>query len=163
TAGRHASVVGELADLLSRYPLRERTAAHLMLAHYRCGNANAALEVYQRIRAHLAAELGLDPGPELNALRDAILRREPSLAAPSHRRPDLTDDAQDPAGPAGVRVVLVDDHPMFRSGLRLALETGTGVTVVGEASSVQEALSTVAETVPDVVVMDLHLPDASGV
>jgi DNA-binding NarL/FixJ family response regulator len=62
-----------------------------------------------------------------------------------------------------VRVVVVDDHPMFRAGLRVALETGTGIRVVGEAEDVAAALPLVADASPDVVVMDLHLPDGSGV
>jgi DNA-binding NarL/FixJ family response regulator len=62
-----------------------------------------------------------------------------------------------------VRVILVDDHPMFRAGLRVALETGTEIRVVAEADGVAGALCAVAADPPDVVVMDLHLPDGSGV
>jgi DNA-binding NarL/FixJ family response regulator len=61
-----------------------------------------------------------------------------------------------------VRVVLVDDHPMFRTGMRVALETGTEIVVVAEAGDVGEAIRVIAEAVPDVVVMDLHMPDGSG-
>jgi DNA-binding NarL/FixJ family response regulator len=62
-----------------------------------------------------------------------------------------------------VRVALVDDHPMFRSGMRIALESGTGITVVAEADSAETAIRVVTQSQPDVVVMDLHLPDQSGV
>jgi DNA-binding NarL/FixJ family response regulator len=67
------------------------------------------------------------------------------------------------ANGGGARVVLVDDHPMFRSGMRIALETGTDLTVVAEADSADAAVRAVTAAQPDVVVMDLHLPDRSGV
>jgi DNA-binding SARP family transcriptional activator len=81
-AGRHRLVRGELAELVAQYPQYERLAGQLMLALYRCGNTSEALEVYRRTRAHLTAELGLDPGPELSHLHTTILRRDRSLAAP---------------------------------------------------------------------------------
>lgn len=67
------------------------------------------------------------------------------------------------ANGGGVRVVLVDDHPIFRSGMRVALETGTDITVVAEADSADAAVRAVTAAQPDIVVMDLHLPDRSGV
>src|SRR5258708_27266087 len=63
---------------------------------------------------------------------------------------------------AQVRVLIVDDHDLFRSGLRNLLED-EGVQVVGEASAGQEALNIVREVAPDVVVMDLNMPGMGGV
>jgi DNA-binding NarL/FixJ family response regulator len=63
---------------------------------------------------------------------------------------------------SAIRVVLVDDHPMFRAGLRVGLETGTDIAVVGEAGTVDAAIRAVGAVRPAVVVMDLHLPDGSG-
>jgi DNA-binding NarL/FixJ family response regulator len=60
-------------------------------------------------------------------------------------------------------VVIVDDHPLFREGLRAALESTEDIRVVAEAETVAVALAVVAEQRPDVVVMDLSLPDASGI
>src|SRR3989442_3973461 len=60
-----------------------------------------------------------------------------------------------------VRVLIVDDHDLFRSGLRNLLED-EGVHVVGEASAGQEALNIVREVAPDVVVMDLNMPGMGG-
>jgi DNA-binding SARP family transcriptional activator len=57
--GRHAEVIGELEGLLLETPTREHVAGQLMLALYRSGRQADALEVYQRVRAALAAELGL--------------------------------------------------------------------------------------------------------
>ncbi|HET9420194.1 MAG TPA: response regulator transcription factor [Nocardioides sp.] len=58
-------------------------------------------------------------------------------------------------------VVVVDDHPMFREGLRFALERA-GVEVLGEAGDGREALALIATTDPDVVVMDLAMPVLDG-
>ena len=63
---------------------------------------------------------------------------------------------------ADVRVLIVDDHDLFRSGLRNLLED-EGVQIIGEASAGQEALNIVREVAPDVVVMDLNMPGMGGV
>jgi DNA-binding NarL/FixJ family response regulator len=60
------------------------------------------------------------------------------------------------------RVVLVDDHDLFRSGLRTLLED-QGVQVVAEAATGREALRQVRELAPEVVLMDLSMPDMGGV
>jgi DNA-binding NarL/FixJ family response regulator len=62
-----------------------------------------------------------------------------------------------------LRVLIVDDHDLFRSGLRNLLEEETGVQIVGEAAAGQEALRIVRELAPDVVVMDLNMPGMGGV
>jgi len=61
-----------------------------------------------------------------------------------------------------VRVVLADDHPMFRYGLRAALEAAPEIDVVGEAATGRELLAVVADTGPDVVLTDLAMPDLDG-
>ena len=58
------------------------------------------------------------------------------------------------------RVVVVDDHALFRSGVRAELEGR--VEIVGDAASVADAVRVIAETEPDVVLLDVHLPDGSG-
>ncbi|MFJ9406329.1 LuxR C-terminal-related transcriptional regulator [Streptomyces sp. NPDC101393] len=64
-----------------------------------------------------------------------------------------------------VRVVLVDDHRMFRTGVQAEIgETGrTGVEVVGEAADVDQAVTVIAATRPEVVLLDVHLPGGGGV
>jgi DNA-binding NarL/FixJ family response regulator len=59
------------------------------------------------------------------------------------------------------RVVIVDDHHMFRAGVRA--EIGGEVTVVGDAGSVEEAVAVIAREEPDVVLLDVHMPDGGGV
>ncbi len=77
--GRHADLIGELEQLSAEHPERERASGQLMLALYRADRASDALDVYQRIAAHLNGELGLAPGPALQALRRAIVEQSPSL------------------------------------------------------------------------------------
>jgi DNA-binding NarL/FixJ family response regulator len=59
------------------------------------------------------------------------------------------------------RVLIVDDHELFRAGVRGQLEPA--VDVVGEASGVDDALRLIGETSPDVVLLDVHMPDGGGV
>jgi DNA-binding NarL/FixJ family response regulator len=59
-----------------------------------------------------------------------------------------------------IRVFLVDDHGLFRSGVRAELDGS--IEVVGEAGSVAEAIEGIRRTRPDVVLLDVHLPDGSG-
>jgi DNA-binding NarL/FixJ family response regulator len=59
------------------------------------------------------------------------------------------------------RVAIVDDHGLFRAGVRAELEGH--VELVGEAATVQEAVSLVTEQHPDVVLLDVHMPDGGGV
>jgi DNA-binding NarL/FixJ family response regulator len=61
---------------------------------------------------------------------------------------------------APTRVVLVDDHAMFRAGVRA--ELGPQVDVVGEAGAVAEAIEVVGRERPDVVLLDVHMPDGGG-
>ena len=60
----------------------------------------------------------------------------------------------------GPRVVLVDDHRMFRTGVRA--ELGDSVDVVGEAADVDSAVAVIAATLPEVVLLDVHLPGGNG-
>lgn len=62
-----------------------------------------------------------------------------------------------------VRVLLVDDHAMVRQGLRSLLEAYEDVDIVGEASDGEEALSTIEEMRPRVVVMDINMPKKNGI
>jgi DNA-binding NarL/FixJ family response regulator len=61
-----------------------------------------------------------------------------------------------------IRVLIVDDHALFRDGLSAILTTAPDAEVVGEAANGQEALQKVSATSPDVVLMDIQMPDMTG-
>lgn len=94
------SDAAELAEaMVHEQPLRERYWGHLILATHRDGRTADALAAFQRLRSTFEAELGLDPGPELEALHAAVLSRDPSLVTPA------------PAAAAAVTEAPSDPHP----------------------------------------------------
>jgi two-component system response regulator DevR len=66
-------------------------------------------------------------------------------------------------GARQVRIVLVDDHELVRSGMKVLLEREEDLIVVGEAGTAQEAIQRVEDTRPDLVLLDVRLPDRSGI
>jgi hypothetical protein len=85
--GRHSAAAAEIEAVLHENPLRERFAAQLALALYRCGRQSDALRAVDRTRRVLLDELGLDPSPDLVKLENAILAHEDWLAAPAVTAP----------------------------------------------------------------------------
>jgi DNA-binding SARP family transcriptional activator len=79
--GLSGELVGELEALVHEHPYREPFRGQLMLALYGAGRQAEALEVYRETRRLLVDELGLEPGPALRELEQAILRRDPTLVA----------------------------------------------------------------------------------
>lgn len=67
------------------------------------------------------------------------------------------------SAPDALRLIVVDDHPVFRMGLAALLGSLDGLAVVAEADSIATAVAAVATHAPDVVIMDLHLGEESGV
>ncbi|MEA2143745.1 MAG: hypothetical protein QOI64_2175, partial [Solirubrobacteraceae bacterium] len=128
-AGRHDELAGELQRLLAAHPTRERLVAQLMLALYRCGRQSEALEAYQSARRALLDEVGVQPGPELDRLQEAILHHDPSLElAVVAELPRELDAA---AGPA-----LVGRDPelarLAQAWERARAGSGGLITVTGE-------------------------------
>jgi DNA-binding SARP family transcriptional activator len=89
--GHQGVLVSELESLVASHPLRERLWGSLMLALYRTGRQADAVRAYQRARAMLVGELGLEPGGDLRELEAAVLAGDPALDAPGEvdRRADL--------------------------------------------------------------------------
>src|SRR5918996_6239559 len=77
--GRHADLISELEAAVAEQPLREHLHGQLMLALYRCGRQAEALEAYREARRTLVEEIGVEPGPELRRLHEAILAHDASL------------------------------------------------------------------------------------
>jgi len=80
--GEHADLLPELRQLAGEHPFDEHTQGQLVLALYRSGRQADALAVLREVRARLAADLGIDPGPALQELEAAVLRQSPELAPP---------------------------------------------------------------------------------
>ncbi|MFC0031687.1 BTAD domain-containing putative transcriptional regulator [Micromonospora chaiyaphumensis] len=124
--GEDVTLVGELADLVADHPLRERFRATQMRVLYRLGRQGDALAAYRELRERLSGDLGLEPGPAVVALHQAILRQEESLAAPPAGPPvrrRLTNLPTPLTGLVG-REGAVDD-------VRALLGAGRLVTLVG--------------------------------
>jgi len=124
--GQQEQLVGELAALVKKNPLRERLRTELMLALYRCGRQAEALDVYQEYRRGLAEELGLDPSPRLQQLQNAILARDPSLELPLDE-------------PAPAKAAATVSRPRRAGGNRGRLAVGV-LVMVGVVAAVVVAL-----------------------
>lgn len=134
-------VIGQLRELLTRHPFRQRMAGQLMRALHRDGRTAEALKVYQELRTRLADELGIDPGQSLRDLHSAILREDHNLAAvsPDHSRPPVAAaaaavmprPAQLPADTASftgraTQLAQLDSLLTGRRATRLATLSGIG-------------------------------------
>ena len=133
--GEHAALVGELTDLVHAHPLRERLRAAHVLALYRGGRQQEALDSYRQLQRHMAEELGLDPGPDLVRLHDAILVQDPDLRSPKAPSSAVVPDVDRPPAqhnlPApltelvGRDTALDEVHALLES-CRLVTLTGPG-------------------------------------
>jgi predicted ATPase/DNA-binding SARP family transcriptional activator len=126
--GEHREVVAELEELVAAEPYRERFREQLVLALYRSGRQQDALDAYQDARRTLD-ELGVEPGPSLRELERAILRQDPSLdfqatpEAPPLRLPTP------PTALVGRRLELTAVEAILRrEDVRLVTLTGPGGT-----------------------------------
>ncbi|WP_328611553.1 tetratricopeptide repeat protein [Amycolatopsis sp. NBC_00345] len=170
--GETAELVGELRAYVAAYPLQERLRGQLMLALFRSGRQADALEEFERVRALLSEDLGIDPGSDLTRLHERILRNDPALARPvpeAGPRPV----AEVPAGPPAAAHALPHDLPDFvgrereLDHLRSYLETASsqgprivaidGMGGVGKTSFAVRAAYSVSGRYPDgQLYLDLH-------
>jgi DNA-binding SARP family transcriptional activator len=98
--GRQPEAVAELQALVGLHPLDEQLRAQLMRALYRSGRQAEALETYRAFRSLMSEELGLEPGPELRELEQAILRQDASLRPeqPTPVVPEAVEAAEPTSG-----------------------------------------------------------------
>lgn len=157
--GHHRELIPDLVTVVRDHPLRERSRCALMLAQYRAGRRAEAMETFREGRAQFVEGLGLEPGPELQQLHDAILRDDPSLAPPvtdvkapqEERQTPLELPADIPAF-SGRRAQLtlldglVDEEHEGRS---LAAALITGSAGVGKTGLALHWAHSVADRFPD--------------
>jgi DNA-binding SARP family transcriptional activator/tetratricopeptide (TPR) repeat protein len=159
-AGEHGALVGELTALVEKHPLRERLWGQLMLALARSGRQAEALAAHRRLRAVLADDLGVDPGPEVQRIHAAILRGEDEAIG----APEVPGDAPVPrqlvadcVGFVG-RAAMVDELTRWLTttrGRRLLVLSGQ--PGVGKTALAVRLAHRVAERFPDgQVFVDLH-------
>jgi DNA-binding SARP family transcriptional activator len=102
--GRHAAVIGDLDAQVAQHPFHERFHAQLMLALYRSGRQSEAFDVWRRARTTIVDQLGIEPGPGLRRLHEAILEQDPALdlqpTVPSEHVP--AESTRDMTARAGV-------------------------------------------------------------
>ncbi|WP_350277760.1 BTAD domain-containing putative transcriptional regulator [Kribbella sp. HUAS MG21] len=152
--GNHQQVVSELTAMVSRHPLRENVRGLSMLALYRCGRQAEALATYDACRRHLAEELGIDPGDELKALRQAVLEQDPALAAPAAADSGVRPAADAPAElPPAVPDFVGRQRPLERLTAVLRAPAATaavvGLTGTGKTALALQAAHAVREAYPD--------------
>lgn len=82
-AGQYGEITGELEELTTTHPLRERFYELLMTALYRCGRQAEALGAYERARRRLVHDLGIEPGPVLRGRMEAILHHQDPVPGPA--------------------------------------------------------------------------------
>jgi DNA-binding SARP family transcriptional activator len=97
--GLEWEAAAELPGLLARNPLAERLAGMLMVAFYRCGQQADALKVFREVRGRLVADLGIEPGPELQHMHQRILTGDPDLTAPALARVQVLPAPASAVGP----------------------------------------------------------------
>ncbi|WP_286199264.1 AfsR/SARP family transcriptional regulator [Mycolicibacterium sp. ELW1] len=161
-AGRHAEILGELLETAQAHPLDERVAGQLMVAQYRSGRQDRALETYRLVRERLGNELGVDPSPALEAVYVQILHRDGGSPMTASPPPSVRHIPRRPTrliGRAGVvrsTLTALDES---------ALVTLTGVGGVGKTRLALAVAHEVVDRFADgVVVVDLApLSDGTAV
>ncbi|RDI63275.1 BTAD domain-containing putative transcriptional regulator [Nocardia pseudobrasiliensis] len=128
--GRASAVVGELLAMTSAHPLREPLWAQLISALYLSGRQADALEACRRVRAVLAEQLGIDPGPALTELENRVLRQEPldirEVAAAERLAKAMTETVTEvPRAARGGRLRLPDGRtvPIPKGGMTIGRMT----------------------------------------
>ncbi len=133
--GRAQDVTAELEALAVAYPYHERFHGQLMQALYRSGRQTEALAAFRRARGLLADELGIEPGPELRELEQAILHHDPELGGHPAAHPRASTQQGSPSGAQPPRALSSRRGPRRRRALIAA-----GLALVVAATGALAAL-----------------------
>lgn len=151
--GRAADAVAELGPLIDEHPLRERFRALLMAALYHCGRQAEALEVFARARRDLVDGIGVEPGPELTAMHERILRAEMPTPRPNGYGPEPVVPAQLPPDIADFtgREQLVEHiaEQLTGGGSAVAISAVGGMGGVGKTTLALHVAHHVRNRFPD--------------
>lgn len=154
--GEHAALIDPLTSAVNEHPMRERFWGQLMTALYRSDRQADALATYARARERLADELGIDPGQALQQLELAILRQDPSIAAPASAAPSAVATRRptripQPTTPTFGRARLVEEVRtlLHREDVRAVTLTGPGGS--GKSRVAALAALTASDDFADVV------------
>src|SRR5690606_257189 len=137
------------------FPRRRRRDRRGRRRRHRRGPAGGGPE------RHARARRGAGRTPRGGASRGAV-RHDGEGLVPA-RRGRVRRRVRLPGGHSVTRVLIVEDHAVFRAGLRALLATAPEFELVGETDSGREAVRLASELAPDLIVMDLQLPDMNGV
>ncbi|WP_188316760.1 tetratricopeptide repeat protein [Solihabitans fulvus] len=157
--GQHAELIPELTELIADNPLRERPHGLLMLALHRAGRRADAVRAFDDAREILVEQLGIDPGPELQGLRQQILRDETAPAAPRAARNDLPGDITDFTGRDDELRRLLATLPRADAdaGTAVLISAIDGMAGIGKTTLAVHAAHRLADRYPDAqLFIDLH-------
>lgn len=158
--GHHGDLIPGLVSVVRDHPLRERSRYALMLAQYRVGRRAEAMETFREGRAQFIEGLGLEPGPALRELHDAILRDDPSLMASAvvvPKKPPETPRTAPLELPADIPAFVGRDTPLaslntlvdgHTEGRRLTMGLITGGAGVGKTGLAVHWAHQVADEFP---------------
>ena len=163
--------------------LNESAWESLVLGLEDSGHPIEALKAFEQYRRTLHREMGCTPGETLRTAHARLLRLTGGTATPAGAAPAVaappraahaagasagpasaagSPDCEAGAGAAILRILTIDDHRTFAELLTGALDREPDLRSVGSAASVESGVQLCRELVPDVVVMDYHLPDGDG-
>jgi YVTN family beta-propeller protein len=127
--GRAGELVGEIEGLVAAQPLRERRHGQLMLALYRAGRQADALAAYRRARETLVDELGIEPGPDLQAIERAILNQDGALRPLAPRPRSETESEERPEPVTSFKQFVRARRAIFGAALGALLISGVAILV----------------------------------
>jgi DNA-binding SARP family transcriptional activator len=148
--GRDAALVGDLEAAIAAHPFRERLRGFFMVALYRAGRQTEALDAYRAARTFLLEEMGLEPGPALRELQEAILRQDPALEFKGSTSKTRSGHSSSwlPHERRQVTVVVVDVAPDADQDIDAETVTGAGSRATALAAEVLRGYGGRVESYP---------------
>jgi DNA-binding SARP family transcriptional activator len=165
--GRAYAIIGELESLTAEHPYREPLHAQLITAYYVAERQSDALDAYRRLKTTLADDLGIDPGPSLQALHERILRQEPldvkrvARTTAIHTANSLNQRTAvgDASSVARLRDASGNDYPLVAAATRIGRLPDNDIVL--DDANVSRHHAVIIDTGTNFVVTDLR--SANGV